>query len=148
MRASSVRVLQGATAFGVAIGAIGVVPPTPAGATSTNCIANVGLPSGGSLCTTAVGGGVRVDRMDYTRTAGLICNFNGGWEGTLSTGVFAEGWEMPPGGTCRPGTAGDSDPVNRDFKNKTWFRGRWKEEGQVGPGRTSHCIERNWWDFC
>lgn len=141
------RVAQGVGAVGVVIGAVGVVSPAPAQATSTNCIANIGLPAGGGLCTTAVGGGVHIDRMDYTRQAGQVCNYTGGWEGTLPDGSFIEGWGSAFL-ACRFGTAGDSEWVDRDFKNKTWFRGKWKEEGRVGPGRTSHCIERNWWDFC
>jgi hypothetical protein len=135
----------GATAVGVSIAA--VVGATPAGATSTSTIANVGLPSGGGLSTTAVGTGVRINRVDYTRVAGQICNFAGGWEGTAPGGGFVDGFGDVHSG-CKIGMAGDSVVVHRDFKNKTWFKGKWKEGGQVGPGRTHHCIELNVWDFC
>lgn len=140
------RVPVGIIAAGGAVATM-LVPASPASAGSTNTIANVGLPSGGSLSTTTVGTGRHVSRVDYTRVAGQICDYAGGWNGNSVNNGPKEGWGDVHAG-CKFGSAGDTVAVNKDFVNKTWFRGRWKEQGEIAPGRTSHCIELNWWDTC
>jgi hypothetical protein len=138
-------------AIGASSAIVGFIGLPEAAAGSTACVANGGYTAGGGFCTTVAGLGRKVGSVDFTRFTGAsICNYAGGSEGALFGGGKWDVWE-PVNQLCTglgQFSVGDTQTVNKNFVNKTWFKGKWKEGGELRDSRTNHCIQLNTWDRC